>query len=176
MLKCRYWNHIANYMHYSICKYQYQIFKRMSIEHTILVTYICKGYMSSFKILFSHKYGYWWHHGIEWRVCRSFAIMVVHGLCSCLFCLSNIFYDHFGRLGLLINKGLINLKPGMAVWWFLLRACNPAAPPSLNLLGEIFFYFCSYLFILFCEVLGIKWNALISLHVIHCLAHCCIWS
>jgi len=25
----------------------------------------------------------------------------------------------------------------MAMWWFLLRACNMAAPPSLNLLGEI---------------------------------------
>ena len=24
-----------------------------------------------------------------------------------------------------------------AMWWFLLRACNMAAPPSLNLLGEI---------------------------------------
>ena len=27
--------------------------------------------------------------------------------------------------------------PRMAMWWFLLRACNMAAPPSLNLLGEI---------------------------------------
>jgi NADH-ubiquinone oxidoreductase chain 4 len=53
------------------------------------------------------------------------------------FCLSNISYERFGRRSLLVNKGLMNLMPRMAIWWFLLRACNMAAPPSLNLLGEI---------------------------------------
>lgn len=73
-----------------------------------------------------------------WGVCRSFALMVAHGLCSSgLFCLSNISYERFGRRSLLVNKGLINLMPRMAMWWFLLRSCNIAAPPSLNLLGEI---------------------------------------
>lgn len=73
-----------------------------------------------------------------WGVCRSFALMVAHGLCSSgLFCLSNFSYERFGRRSLLISKGLINLMPSMAIWWFLLRACNMAAPPSLNLLGEI---------------------------------------
>jgi NADH-ubiquinone oxidoreductase chain 4 len=37
----------------------------------------------------------------------------------------------------LVNRGLINLMPRITIWWFLLRACNMAAPPSLNLLGEI---------------------------------------
>ena len=33
-----------------------------------------------------------------WGVCRSFALMVAHGLCSSgLFCLSNISYECFGR-------------------------------------------------------------------------------
>jgi NADH-ubiquinone oxidoreductase chain 4 len=73
-----------------------------------------------------------------WGVCRSFALMVAHGLCSSgLFCLSNISYERFGRRSLLISRGLINLMPRMTMWWFLLRACNMAAPPSLNLLGEI---------------------------------------
>ena len=64
--------------------------------------------------------------------------MVAHGLCSSgLFCLSNISYERFGRRSLLINRGLTNLMPRMAIWWCLLRACNMAAPPSLNLLGEI---------------------------------------
>ena len=59
-------------------------------------------------------------------------------LCSSgLFCLSNITYERFGRRSLLINKGLINLMPRMAIWWFLSRACNLAVPPSLNLIGEI---------------------------------------
>jgi hypothetical protein len=54
------------------------------------------------------------------------------------FCLSNISYEQLGRHrpSLLINKGLMNLVPGMAIWWFLLGACNMAAPP-LNLLGEV---------------------------------------
>jgi NADH-ubiquinone oxidoreductase chain 4 len=51
-----------------------------------------------------------------WGVCRSFALMVAHGLCSSgLFCLSNISYERFGRWSLLVNKDLINLMPRMAV-------------------------------------------------------------
>nr|QZK22190.1 NADH dehydrogenase subunit 4 [Amitermes sp. QLD_299] len=73
-----------------------------------------------------------------WGVCSSFALMVAHGLCSSgLFCLSNFSYERFGSRSLLVSKGLINLMPSMAMWWFLLSACNMAAPPSLNLLGEI---------------------------------------
>nr|YP_009350489.1 NADH dehydrogenase subunit 4 [Orientotermes emersoni]AQP27187.1 NADH dehydrogenase subunit 4 [Orientotermes emersoni] len=73
-----------------------------------------------------------------WGVCSSFALMIAHGLCSSgLFCLSNISYERFGSRSLLINKGLINLMPSMTMWWFLLSSCNMAAPPSLNLLGEI---------------------------------------
>jgi NADH-ubiquinone oxidoreductase chain 4 len=42
-----------------------------------------------------------------WGVCRSFALMMAHGLCSSgLFCLSNIC---FGRRSSLINRGLITL-------------------------------------------------------------------
>nr|YP_009250657.1 NADH dehydrogenase subunit 4 [Heterotermes cf. occiduus 3.15.2AUS]AMX22986.1 NADH dehydrogenase subunit 4 [Heterotermes cf. occiduus 3.15.2AUS] len=73
-----------------------------------------------------------------WGVCSSFALMIAHGLCSSgLFCLSNISYERFGSRSLLVNSGLMNLMPSMAMWWFLLSACNMAAPPSLNLLGEI---------------------------------------
>ena len=71
-------------------------------------------------------------------VCRSFALMVAHGLCSSgLFCLYNISYERFGRRRLLVNRGLINLMPSRAMWSFLLRACNMATPPSINLLGEV---------------------------------------
>nr|YP_009350866.1 NADH dehydrogenase subunit 4 [Pseudacanthotermes militaris]AQP27970.1 NADH dehydrogenase subunit 4 [Pseudacanthotermes militaris] len=73
-----------------------------------------------------------------WGVCSSYVLMVAHGLCSSgLFCLSNISYERFGSRSLLVNSGLMNLMPSMAMWWFLLSACNMAAPPSLNLLGEI---------------------------------------
>jgi len=74
----------------------------------------------------------------SWGDYRSFTLMVAHGLCSSgLFCLSNISYECFGRRSSLISRGLINLTPRMAMWWILLSACNMAASPSLNLLGQI---------------------------------------
>lgn len=69
------------------------------------------------------------------------AIVVIlgHGLCSSgLFCIANISYERTGSRSLIIRKGLINIMPTLCMWWFLLRAGNIAAPPSLNLLGEIF--------------------------------------
>jgi len=50
--------------------------------------------------------------------------------------LKTISYERFGRRSLLVNMGLNNLMPRMAVWWSLLRTCNMAAPSPLNLLGE----------------------------------------
>nr|AVN67640.1 NADH dehydrogenase subunit 4 [Parcoblatta divisa] len=73
-----------------------------------------------------------------WGFCGSYTLMIAHGLCSSgLFCLANISYERLGSRSLLINKGLMNFMPSMAMWWFLLSSCNMAAPPSLNLLGEI---------------------------------------
>nr|URX53598.1 NADH dehydrogenase subunit 4 [Bifiditermes mutubae] len=73
-----------------------------------------------------------------WGVCGSFSLMVAHGLCSSgLFCLANISYERLGSRSLMIGRGLLGLMPSMSFWWFVLSACNMAAPPSLNLLGEI---------------------------------------
>nr|ASY97914.1 NADH dehydrogenase subunit 4 [Pseudocreobotra wahlbergii] len=73
-----------------------------------------------------------------WGFYMTFVLMIAHGLCSSgLFCLANISYERLGSRSLLINKGLLNLMPSMSLWWFLLSSCNMAAPPSLNLLGEI---------------------------------------
>nr|QLY89609.1 NADH dehydrogenase subunit 4 [Rachispoda cryptochaeta] len=73
-----------------------------------------------------------------WGLCGSYTLMIAHGLCSSgLFCLANITYERLGSRSLLINKGLLNFMPSMALWWFLLSSANMAAPPTLNLLGEI---------------------------------------
>nr|WGO57790.1 NADH dehydrogenase subunit 4 [Jacobsonina sp.] len=73
-----------------------------------------------------------------WGFCGSYTLMIAHGLCSSgLFCLANISYERLGSRSLMINKGLMNFMPSLAMWWFLLSSCNMAAPPSLNLLGEI---------------------------------------
>nr|QWA14863.1 NADH dehydrogenase subunit 4 [Anthomyia illocata] len=71
-------------------------------------------------------------------LCGSYTLMIAHGLCSSgLFCLANISYERMGSRSLLINKGMLNFMPSMALWWFLLSSGNMAAPPTLNLLGEI---------------------------------------
>nr|AVN67314.1 NADH dehydrogenase subunit 4 [Blaberus discoidalis] len=75
---------------------------------------------------------------LYWGYCGSYTLMIAHGLCSSgLFCLANITYERVGSRSLLINKGMMNFMPSMAMWWFLLSSCNMAAPPSINLLGEI---------------------------------------
>nr|AAX76880.1 NADH dehydrogenase subunit 4 [Drosophila trapezifrons] len=73
-----------------------------------------------------------------WGLCGSYTLMIAHGLCSSgLFCLANVSYERLGSRSLLINKGLLNFMPAMTLWWFLLSSANMAAPPTLNLLGEI---------------------------------------
>nr|AND96108.1 NADH deshydrogenase subunit 4 [Onthophagus cervicapra] len=73
-----------------------------------------------------------------WGMCGSLVMMLAHGLCSSgLFCLANINYERFSSRSMYLNKGMINLIPSMSLWWFLLSSSNMAAPPSLNLLGEI---------------------------------------
>lgn len=71
-------------------------------------------------------------------ICGSYTLIIAHGLCSSgIFCLANISYERLSRRSLLINKGLLNFIPSIALWWFLLSSANIAAPPTLNLLGEI---------------------------------------
>nr|YP_009859868.1 NADH dehydrogenase subunit 4 [Ostrinia scapulalis]YP_010044342.1 NADH dehydrogenase subunit 4 [Ostrinia nubilalis]QKK36381.1 NADH dehydrogenase subunit 4 [Ostrinia nubilalis]QKK36407.1 NADH dehydrogenase subunit 4 [Ostrinia scapulalis]QOL11948.1 NADH dehydrogenase subunit 4 [Ostrinia scapulalis]QPF23492.1 NADH dehydrogenase subunit 4 [Ostrinia nubilalis]QPF23505.1 NADH dehydrogenase subunit 4 [Ostrinia nubilalis] len=73
-----------------------------------------------------------------WGFIGSYILMIGHGLCSSgMFCLANINYERLNSRSLFINKGMMNLMPSMSLWWFLLLSSNMAAPPSLNLMGEI---------------------------------------
>nr|APX40962.1 NADH dehydrogenase subunit 4 [Cryptocephalus ramburii] len=73
-----------------------------------------------------------------WGFYGSLILMLGHGLCSSgLFCLANLSYERFYTRSFYLNKGLINLIPSFTLWWFLFSSCNMAAPPSLNLLGEV---------------------------------------
>ena len=73
-----------------------------------------------------------------WGLRGSYTLMIAHGLCSSgLFSLANITYERLGSRRLIINKGLLNFIPSLSLWWFLLCSGNMAAPPTLNLLGEI---------------------------------------
>nr|UAM91042.1 NADH dehydrogenase subunit 4 [Illiberis pruni] len=73
-----------------------------------------------------------------WGFIGSYILMIGHGLCSSgMFCLANINYERLHSRSLYINKGMMNFMPSMSLWWFLLLSSNMAAPPSLNLMGEI---------------------------------------
>nr|YP_010713915.1 NADH dehydrogenase subunit 4 [Plesionika izumiae]WDD39135.1 NADH dehydrogenase subunit 4 [Plesionika izumiae] len=73
-----------------------------------------------------------------WGLGGAIAVMVGHGLCSSgMFCLANMAYERIGSRSLLVSKGLLNIMPSLALWWFLLSAGNMAAPPTISLLGEI---------------------------------------
>lgn len=73
----------------------------------------------------------WGHQGV-------ITLIIGHGLCSSgLFACANILYERGGTRSILINRGLIRVFPRIILIWFLLCVCNMAAPPNLNLLGEI---------------------------------------
>nr|WNV22570.1 NADH dehydrogenase subunit 4 [Psylliodes kiesenwetteri] len=73
-----------------------------------------------------------------WGLWGALVMMLAHGLCSSgLFCLVNLMYERTLSRSLYLNKGLLNLMPSLSLYWFLLLSSNMAAPPSMNLLGEI---------------------------------------
>nr|YP_010034207.1 NADH dehydrogenase subunit 4 [Agelasta perplexa]QOW83746.1 NADH dehydrogenase subunit 4 [Agelasta perplexa] len=79
-------------------------------------------------ILTLNSWGYW----------GALVMMLAHGLCSSgLFCLANISYERVLSRSMYLNKGMLNILPSLSFWWFMLISSNMAAPPSLNLLGEI---------------------------------------
>lgn len=74
----------------------------------------------------------------RWGWSSSLVIMLAHGLCSsALFSLANITYELTSTRSTYISKGILSLFPITTILWFLISAINMAAPPSINLLGEI---------------------------------------
>nr|YP_010360981.1 NADH dehydrogenase subunit 4 [Zeugodacus caudatus]UNQ86530.1 NADH dehydrogenase subunit 4 [Zeugodacus caudatus] len=134
---------VFSFLQISGIKYNY-VWVSISLVGGVLISLVCLR-QTDLKALIA--YSSVAHMGIVlgglmtltyWGLCGSYTLMIAHGLCSSgLFCLANITYERLGSRSLLINKGLLNFMPSMTLWWFLLSACNMAAPPSLNLLGEI---------------------------------------
>nr|AVW86122.1 NADH dehydrogenase subunit 4 [Melaenis sp. YZ-2018] len=74
----------------------------------------------------------------SWGWKGALVMMLAHGLCSsCLFALANLTYESTHTRSMFLTKGLLCLFPAVSFWWFLLSICNMAAPPSINLFGEI---------------------------------------
>lgn len=75
----------------------------------------------------------------NWGFEGSLLIIVGHGLSSSgLFCIVNIYYERMGSRRFFINRGLLLIFPIFSLIIFILRAANIAAPPTVNLLSEIF--------------------------------------
>nr|VFU78796.1 NADH dehydrogenase subunit 4 [Proasellus assaforensis] len=91
-----------------------------------------------------------------WGINGAMLVMLGHGFCSSgLFCIANMNYERSGTRSLLVMKGSQSILPALTLWWFLLVAANMAAPPSMNLLGEVH------------SILGlVKWSVLSSLPVV----------
>nr|VFU78843.1 NADH dehydrogenase subunit 4 [Proasellus racovitzai] len=87
-----------------------------------------------------------------WGINGAVLVMMGHGFCSSgLFCVANMSYERTGTRSLLVMKGAQSTMPALTMWWFLLVIANMAAPPSMNLLGEIH------------SILGlVKWSVLNS--------------
>nr|QID04140.1 NADH dehydrogenase subunit 4 [Dacus ciliatus] len=134
---------VFSFLQFSGIKYNY-MWISISLVGGVLISLVCLR-QTDLKALIA--YSSVAHMGIVlgglmtlsyWGLCGSYTLMIAHGLCSSgLFCLANITYERLGSRSLLINSGLLNFMPSMTFWWFLLSACNMAAPPSLNLLGEV---------------------------------------
>lgn len=72
----------------------------------------------------------------------SLVIMLAHGFTSSgLFSLVNIVYERFHSRSLFMIRGLLIIIPSLSFLWFLFSISNIAAPPFLNLLGELFLSF-----------------------------------
>nr|QJD26718.1 NADH dehydrogenase subunit 4 [Cymbiola nobilis] len=77
----------------------------------------------------------------SWGWSGALVLMISHAFCSsALFSLANFTYEKTHTRSLLLSKGMLMLLPPLAMWWFLFSVMNMAAPPSINLLGEIMIF------------------------------------
>jgi NADH-ubiquinone oxidoreductase chain 4 len=110
-----------------------------------------------------------------WGFRGALTIIIGHGICSSgLFCAVNIYYERSGSRGFIINKGLISLLPIFTLIFFILCVINMAAPPSINLISEIYLIggiFKFDYFILLFFPLGSYLGALFTLYLFSYTQH-----
>lgn len=77
----------------------------------------------------------------SWGWIGGLVLIISHGFCSsALFALANYTYEKTHSRSLFLRKGLLLIFPSLAIWWFLFCVINIAAPPRINLLGEIIIF------------------------------------
>ena len=88
-----------------------------------------------------------------WGWAGALALIVSHGFCSsALFALANYTYEKRQSRSLFLSKGILMLLPSLTLWWFLFAVINMAAPPSINLLGEIMIFPATIFFSFYCLI------------------------
>lgn len=74
-----------------------------------------------------------------WGLAGALIIIIAHGLSSsALFIIANIRYEITHTRRIFLTKGIIAVAPMITLWWFLFTAANISAPPTINLIREIF--------------------------------------
>nr|APH08688.1 NADH dehydrogenase subunit 4 [Profundiconus teramachii] len=111
----------------------------------------------------------------SWGWSGALVLMLSHGFCSsALFALANYTYEKTHTRSLFLNKGMLMLLPSLAMWWFLFCIMNMAAPPSINLLGEIMIFpstmFISFYFLVPLGFMGFL-SALYSMYLFTSIQH-----
>ena len=77
----------------------------------------------------------------SWGWYGALVLMVSHGFCSsALFALANYTYEKTHTRSLFLTKGMLILLPTLSLWWFIFAIINMAAPPRINLVGEIIIF------------------------------------
>jgi len=105
----------------------------------------------------------------------AFIIIIRHGLSSSgLFCIVNIYYERTGSRSIYVNKGLLLIFPIFSLILFLLCASNISAPPTINLMSEIYLilrvlYFDYFIMIVF--PLGSFLGAIFTLYLFSLRQH-----
>lgn len=103
------------------------------IDLKSLIAYSSIGHMSLILAgVFSNR---------SWGWRGALVLILSHAFCSStLFALANYTYEKTNTRSLLISKGILIFLPILSIWWFLFRVINMAAPPRINLLGEIMIF------------------------------------
>ena len=83
----------------------------------------------------------------NWGWARRLTIIIAHGLSrSALFFLSFTTYFSSQTRRISLTKGILSIAPILSLFWFIFSALNIAAPPSINLMSEIFLFSASFTF------------------------------
>lgn len=77
--------------------------------------------------------------GLRGGLTRRILVIIAHGIVSSgLFALAGVFYDLYGRRAFILIKGGWRIFRYTTIFWVFLIVGNIAAPPRLNIIGEIF--------------------------------------